>query len=69
MSEDVQAVLERMREFERTFEQNYGRKMNDEEQRILEAARKFIQEKSAEPLKKLVTALPCVARAGRACSF
>jgi hypothetical protein len=52
MSENVQAVLERMREFERTFEQNYGRRMNDEEQRILEAARKFIQEKSAEPLKK-----------------
>jgi hypothetical protein len=32
-------------EFERTFEQNYGRKMTDEEQRILKAAREIIQQK------------------------
>jgi len=34
-----------MQEFERTFEQNYGRKMTDEEQRILKAAREIIQQK------------------------
>ena len=43
--ENERTVLDRMQEFERTFEQNYGRKMTDEEQRILKAAREIIQQK------------------------
>src|SRR5262249_7779809 len=49
-------VLERMREFERTFEPKYGRKMNHEEQRLLKAARKIIQQKWSNFSRELALA-------------
>ncbi len=45
MAEDEVTILDRMRAFERTFEQNYHRKMTDEERRLLDAAREIIQRK------------------------
>jgi hypothetical protein len=64
-------VLERMREFERTFEQNYGRKMNHEEQRLLKAAKEIIQQKWSNFSRELALAslLHCVAHGERAGSF
>ena len=48
MPEDPHTILDRMREFERTFEQIYGRKVTEDELRILNAAKKIIQQKLAE---------------------
>jgi len=42
---EERTVLDRMREFERTFVQNYGREMTQEEQRLLKAVREIIQQK------------------------
>ena len=47
MLSDEHIVLERIREFERTFEQHYQRKMTDEEERILHAAEQIIRQKVA----------------------
>jgi hypothetical protein len=38
-------LLDRIREFERTFEQIYGRKMTEDEARILEVAKENIQQR------------------------
>jgi hypothetical protein len=38
-------ILDRIREFERTFEQKYGRKITNEEQRILEASKKIVEQR------------------------
>jgi hypothetical protein len=46
-------ILDRIREFERTFEQIYHRKMTEDELRILKAAKKIIQEKLAEYSEKV----------------
>jgi hypothetical protein len=40
-------VLENIREFEKTFEQRYGREMNIEEVHVLQAARELIKQKLA----------------------
>jgi hypothetical protein len=50
---DGAAHLHRIREFERTFEQIYGRKMTPDELRILSAARKIIEQKLAEYSEKV----------------
>jgi len=38
------SILDRIREFERSFKQKYGREMNDEEHSILHAATELIQQ-------------------------
>jgi hypothetical protein len=38
-------ILDRIREFERTFEQKFGRKITNEEQRILEASKKIVEQR------------------------
>jgi hypothetical protein len=40
-------ILDNIREFEKTFEQRYGRKMNTEEVHVLQAARELIKQKLA----------------------
>jgi hypothetical protein len=47
MREDELRILENIREFERTFQQRYGRKMNNEELHLLHVAREIIKQKSA----------------------
>jgi len=51
--EELRTALDRMREFEQNFEQKYGRKMTDEEQRVLNRAREIIQKKLAEHSQKV----------------
>jgi hypothetical protein len=45
MSETGSTTLDRIREFERTFKQKYGREMNDEELRLLRATKEIIQQR------------------------
>jgi hypothetical protein len=45
MSETGSIILDRIREFERTFKQKYGREMNDEELRLLHATKDVIQQR------------------------
>jgi hypothetical protein len=45
MSETASTILDRIREFERTFKQKYGREMNDEELTLLHATREIIQQR------------------------
>ena len=45
MPEDPHSILDRIREFQRTFEQRYGRQMTEEERSILEVAKENIQQK------------------------
>jgi hypothetical protein len=53
MREHELRILENIREFERTFEQRYGRKMNNEELRLLHVAREIINQKlAAEDLRQ-----------------
>ena len=52
MPEEPSAILDRIREFERTFEQIYRRKMTDDEHCILSAAKKIIEQKLAEYSEK-----------------
>jgi hypothetical protein len=47
MPEDERTILDRIREFERTFEQNYQRKLTHEEERILRAAEEIIRQRLA----------------------
>jgi hypothetical protein len=47
MREDELRILENIREFERTFQQRYGRKMNNGELHLLHVAREIIKQKSA----------------------
>jgi hypothetical protein len=41
-------ILDNIREFEKTFEQRYGRKMNTEEVHVLQAARELILDQIAK---------------------
>ena len=43
MEELQNTFLDVLQEFERTFEQKYGRKMTDNERRFFEATRKIIE--------------------------
>lgn len=52
MPEDELRILENIREFERTFEQRYGRKMNDEEQHLLNVAIEIIKQKLAADVEQ-----------------
>jgi hypothetical protein len=45
MQDEQYTILDRIREFERTFEQRYGRRMTQDELRILKAAQQIIQQK------------------------
>ena len=45
MPPEEHPILTKLLEFERTFEQTYGRKMNDEERRVLKAAVKVIRQR------------------------
>jgi hypothetical protein len=45
MSETGSTILDRIREFECTFKQKYGREMNDEELRLLRATKEVIQQR------------------------
>jgi hypothetical protein len=45
MSGDDATILDRIREFERTFEERYCRKMTDAERRTLETAKELIQQR------------------------
>ena len=47
MPEEEQTILDRIREFERSFEQYYQRKMTDEEEQILRAAEEIIRQRVA----------------------
>ena len=42
---DDHPILTKLQEFERSFEQTYGRKMNDEERRVFKAAVKVIRQR------------------------
>jgi hypothetical protein len=53
MSGDEPTILDRIREFEQTFEQIYRRKMTDDEHCILSAAKKIIEQKLAEYSEKI----------------
>ena len=53
MSGDEYTLLDRITEFERTFDQNYGRKMTIEERCIIEAAKEIIQQTLTEYSVKL----------------
>jgi hypothetical protein len=44
---DPDALLKRIQEFERTFEEQYRRKMTEDERSILHAARDIIQQQLA----------------------
>jgi hypothetical protein len=53
MPGDELRMFENIREFERTFEQRYGRKMNNEERHVLHVAREIIKQKlAAQDLEK-----------------
>jgi hypothetical protein len=45
MSENDVSLLDRLREFETTFEQKYRRKMTEEELKMLDAAKETIQQR------------------------
>jgi hypothetical protein len=53
MSGDEYTLLDKITEFERTFEQNYGRNMTIEERCIIEAAKQIIQQTWTEYSEKL----------------
>ena len=53
LRDELLSLLDNLREFERTFEQKYRRKMNAEEVHLLQAAREIIkQQLAAENLKE-----------------
>ena len=53
MSGDEYTLLDKITEFERTFEQDYGRKMTIEERCIIEAAKEIIDQKLTECSEEL----------------
>jgi hypothetical protein len=45
MSETGSTILDKLREFERSFRKKYGREMNDEELRLLRGVKEMIQQR------------------------